>query len=103
RREESLRKDAERYRALLDQAHHVNFFWTDPPGRIIDITPSVQNMLGYAREELVGSQARDLYAVRAERQLFVDELLRNGRVDNFLMQLRDKSGNIKHGSVTAWL
>lgn len=59
RREASLRKSEERYRAMLENIEEY-FYEVDLLGNLIFFNDALFKMLGYTKEELVGKNFRDL-------------------------------------------
>jgi diguanylate cyclase (GGDEF)-like protein/PAS domain S-box-containing protein len=69
------------------------FYRTDLAGQILYITPMVEQALGYAPDELLGTQMADLYLEPGARDSFLAELqTNNGTVRNFIAALRHRDG-----------
>jgi two-component system, cell cycle sensor histidine kinase and response regulator CckA len=49
-----LREEKERFRLMVEGSEQVFFFQHDPQGRFVYVSPSVEKVLGYSPEELVG-------------------------------------------------
>ncbi len=60
-------------RAILDNLQDT-YYRTDVDGRIVRVSPSVRQLLGYAPEELLGRPMADFYADPAERAHFLAAL-----------------------------
>lgn len=52
--EEALRENEERFRLMVEGSEQVFFYMHDPEGRFQYLSPSVQDVLGYPAEELLG-------------------------------------------------
>ncbi len=95
--EESMRESEERYRTLFEGVP-VGLYRTTPDGHIIDINPTLQEMLGFSDREQV--QSRHVGSVyvnpqdRAEWQAVMD---RDGFIENFEVQWR------RHDGKTIWV
>jgi two-component system, cell cycle sensor histidine kinase and response regulator CckA len=65
-------------------------------GKIIDINDSFLRITGYTREEVFGRTTSELriFAQPGDRDLFVSELLKHGRLTNIESKFRRKSGEI---------
>jgi len=87
---------AETY-AILNNMIDI-FYRTDNEGRLLFVSRSVENILGYFPEELIGTQLAEYYVRPEERTLLLDSLRENdGVVKNFSTKLRRKNGT------SAWI
>ena len=92
RAEESIKRSERELSGILDSLQDT-FYRTDIEGRLLRISPSVEALLGYRPEELLGTKLSDLY---------VDE---DGR-EKFLKELQGKDGVVSLSSSTsreAWI
>jgi PAS domain S-box-containing protein len=98
--EAALRSSEERYRSIVE---HVNdgFYIHDFLGNIIDVNENACHMLGYRREELVGSDLAMIDGPGNTRQLpaRMKELIETGRVE-FDGEHVHKNGHIVAVSVS---
>jgi PAS domain S-box-containing protein len=101
--EERLRRSEEQYRSLVDNLNIGIYRNTGgPQGRFLQCNPAFARMFGYSSaEEVMNISVADMYQNPAERQAFVDEVKRHGRVHNRLLGLRRKDGSPMLGSCTA--
>jgi PAS domain S-box-containing protein len=72
-------------------------------GVILDVSPAVEAVAGVSRDQLIGRPAIDFYENPAERGLFLETVLREGRVADYPAVLRDGEGRPRHFSVSAVL
>ena len=78
--EEALRASEERYRAVVEQATDGIFLLDADARRILQTNPSLQQMLGYAAEELRGMEVYELIAhPREDVEANLGRTLREGR------------------------
>ncbi|WP_255210967.1 sensor domain-containing diguanylate cyclase, partial [Methylogaea oryzae] len=70
---ESLAQSEHKYRLILDSLQDV-LYQTDLDGRITYVSPSIEQLLGYAPETVVGMQLGDLYADAQGYPKLLDEL-----------------------------
>jgi diguanylate cyclase (GGDEF)-like protein/PAS domain S-box-containing protein len=78
---------------IIDQMQDT-YYRTDAEGKLDRISPSVQNLLGYAPEELVGRRLADVYADPKERQDFLERLAASGgTLSGYESRLRHKEGH----------
>lgn len=89
----ALKATEENYRQLFEKLQDI-FYRTDMDGKIILMSPSVERIMGYTPEELMGKDmATTGYVNPSERQKFLDLLHKNGEVKNFIAQLKKKDGS----------
>ncbi len=101
--EDMIRDSRQELATILDNMQDT-FFRIDRYGRIISISPSVQQLLGYTTDEIIGTRFTRYLASPAARGLFYEELRRHdGRVDNFEIELRDKDGLELSAAISAHL
>lgn len=98
--EKSLRESEEKYRAIFESFYDV-YYRTDKEGRVTIISPSVKTHAGYEPEEVVGNYVTDFYVVPVEREVFTEELKKNGYVNDFEIKLRGKDGRQIETSVSS--
>lgn len=90
-RREALENERE-YRNILDRLQDV-FYRTDTEGRIVMVSPSVENVLGYRPEEVIGERLAEHYVNPDQREQFVARLAEGGgEIFAFEAPLRHKDG-----------
>ncbi len=78
------------------------FYRTDLEGCLLFISPSVENLLGYRLEELLGTRLADLYLEKDQRQQFLLQLQEShGKIINFQAPLRHRNGSAVWVSTSA--
>ena len=78
------------------------FYRTDLEGRIVFISPSIEKEIGYAAEELLGTQLADLYVEKGQRQDFLQLLKENdGQITSYKAPVYRKDGGIEWASTSA--
>lgn len=71
------------------------YYRTDTEGRVVRVSPSVESLLGYKPEEVIGTKIIDLYVHPEERQRLYKELQdTNGKVQDFEAPLKCKDGSV---------
>lgn len=99
--EHLLKKSEAKYRSLVENTPDL-LYRTDMTGAIVFISPSVHRLSGYTVEEAVGMKmAQEVYAYPEERNHFLAQLQKNGKVRNFEARLRRKDGSIWWASTNA--
>jgi two-component system, cell cycle sensor histidine kinase and response regulator CckA len=91
--EQALRESEEKYRNLFENLYDV-YYRTDPTGLISIASPSVETLLGYKSDEIVGLDMKSLYVNAQEREEFLSQIMRNGSVEDFQAQLRRKDNSV---------
>jgi PAS domain S-box-containing protein len=89
--EEALRKSEERYRTLFEESRDA-IYTTSQEGEIIDANPSMLNLFGYSRGEMIGLQARETYVHPEDRVKFKQKIEHEGFVRDHEIKLRKKDG-----------
>ena len=100
--EEELRKSERELRYIFNNMQDV-FYRTDKEGRIIWVSPSVTEMLGYkSPDELIGVDlSSEVYANPHERQVFLQKLSVDGKVTDYEVELKKSDGSIIVGSTSS--
>ena len=100
RAEEKLAESEEKYRLIFDSFVDI-YYVTDMQGTVTNISPSLKKLSGYDLNDVIGHNVRDFYAVPKQRNAMLDELHRNGFVDDYIADLKDKDGRIVPVSVNS--
>lgn len=86
-----LNQTYQKYLNIFENIQNV-YFETNLEGIILEISPSVEELTNYNREELIGKSLQDVYVDLNERKKLVDQLLQKGKVKDYEVFLRDKEG-----------
>jgi PAS domain S-box-containing protein len=91
--ESSLIAANQEYTNLLDQIQDV-YYRSDPDGRLVKASRSWATLFGYDDiSECIGkSIADDFYVTPADRNLFLEQIYRDGKVTNYEVLLKKKDG-----------
>jgi diguanylate cyclase (GGDEF)-like protein/PAS domain S-box-containing protein len=100
RAEEALRESEEKYRTLFEQSKDAVYI-TARDGWFIDTNRSFLDLFGYAREEMLGLNARQVYADPAARPKFRQAVEEKDGVVDYELRLRKKDGTEIDCLVTA--
>lgn len=87
--EDALQESEEKYRRIFENIQDV-YYEVTLDGIIIEISPSIEEVSKYTREELIGASAYNMYADPEKRDEFVRELLKNGTLADYEVILKDK-------------
>jgi PAS domain S-box-containing protein len=103
RAEEALRVVQEKYtKAFISAPDAITISELDS-GRFVEVNEAVTAIFGYSREELIGKTAVELgiWLKEEDRDAFIDQIREHGRVRQYEMVERRKSGDLYNASVTA--
>jgi len=104
RAEEMLRKSEEKYRLHFENVSDV-IFSIDPDFKVINVSPSVERVLGYKPDELIGKPFQDLNVLAQDylEQAFSDimRVLAGERIDLLEYEFISKDGTRKFGEVSS--
>jgi len=90
--EEAIRNSEKKYRKIFEESKDVIFIF-DADTRLVDISPSAQELFGYTREELFTLDiAGDIYCRREDRERFLRALFADGFVKNMELELKRRDG-----------
>ncbi len=89
--EEALSDSEQRYRSLFETATDVIFVVTKE-GTILDVNPAVLEVLGYSREEMIGTNIVRLYVDPKDRARLTQEVEEKGVVRQIEVKFKRKDG-----------
>ncbi len=101
--EEELQVTKEKYtKAFLSVPDAITISELES-GRFIEVNDAASTLFGYTRDELVNKSAIDLgiWVNKEERDAFVDQIKKEGRVVQSRVAERRKSGELFNASITA--
>ncbi|MBN2091370.1 PAS domain S-box protein [candidate division KSB1 bacterium] len=98
RAEAALKASEEKYRSIFENIRDV-YYETSLDGIILEISPSVEELSAYTREELIGSSLSDLYAIPEKRAELIKLLLEKNNLPDYEVALRDKNGRLVYTSL----
>jgi len=90
--EQALRESERKFRNLFDTSLDAIYI-TSREGEFLDANPTLLELFGYTRDELVhGINAEQIYADPADRLKFQKEIERQGSIRNYEVKFRKKNG-----------
>ncbi|HEX9079662.1 MAG TPA: ATP-binding protein [Desulfuromonadaceae bacterium] len=93
-REALLRESEERYRSLFDRVP-AGLFRSTPDGRIVDINPALQHIMGFTeREALLDFRIADIWVTPEERVKWAAAVEKDGIVRDYETQMRRRDGTL---------
>jgi PAS domain S-box-containing protein len=96
--EEALRKSEQKFRQIFNNMQDV-YLMTDIQGKILEISPSINKLLNYDREELIGTLVENLYFNREDRHNLLNEVRAKGELLDYELRLRHKNDQMVWASV----
>jgi two-component system, sensor histidine kinase len=94
--QEALKKSEEKYRSIFENIQDV-YFELSISGELLEISPSVENVLSYAKEDLIG---KPFFPDKAEEKKFLNALMDKGVVSDYEVYLTRESGQKIPASIT---
>ena len=82
------------YLSIINSLQNIIFYQTDMNGILIDISDSVSRVTGFTREEVIGKSVTLLYSNPDNQNTLHKELLSNGNVKEYSLDLKKKDGSI---------
>ena len=100
--EDALRESEEKYHSIFENIQDV-YYEITMDGKILEVSPSIEKISRYKREELIGKSLYDIYADPKKRDELIKKILKNGRVTGYEVLLKDKDGAKSYCSTSAKL
>ncbi|OGI07093.1 MAG: hypothetical protein A2Y40_02185 [Candidatus Margulisbacteria bacterium GWF2_35_9] len=70
------------------------YYESTAEGIIMELSPSIKNILHYSREELIGKSVFDLLAEPTQKASLIKKLTKEKFIENFEVQLKDLDGSV---------
>ncbi len=99
RTELELREQEKKYRTIFEQSRDA-IYLTTINGEFIEFNNSMLKLLGYTRKELSNLNAKELYYKEEYRDKFRRDIVKEGSVVDYELQLRKKDGTVIHCLLT---
>ncbi|HXH72463.1 MAG TPA: PAS domain-containing sensor histidine kinase [Mariprofundaceae bacterium] len=100
--DEALRHSRQQNQALFDRMLDV-YYQSDMDGNIRTVSPSCLSQTGYRPEEVIGRSTTDFYVDPSRRDELIQLLYRDGKVNDFTIEMIHKDGTLRFASLTCWL
>ncbi|MEQ8188798.1 MAG: PAS domain S-box protein [Candidatus Eremiobacterota bacterium] len=97
--EEALKNSEKRYRTIFENIQDI-YYETLPDGTIIEVSPSIEIISAYKREELIGKSVYDIYVNPGDRKKLLSRLKSEGRVMDYEVLLKDRDNTPVPCSIT---
>jgi len=93
RSEQALQENEKKYRSLFEGSRDA-IYMTASDGQLMDANQAFLELFGYSREEIVHSNAKQVYVTAKDRNIFKQTMHERGSIRDFEMQLQKKDGSI---------
>jgi len=97
--ENALRQSETKYRQIFNSILDV-YAEISLDGVILEVSPSISAHTGYTREELLGGFMGDYYANPGDRELLLEQIHKDGMINDYEALLVDKDGTVRPFSFT---
>ncbi len=98
--ERELASSEKRFRQIFESFPDL-YYRVDLQGTLQLVSPSVTRLSGYQPEELIGKPVTIFYADEREREVFLAELHKKGRIENYPQKFLRKNRQVIDGSISA--
>ncbi|HYA13462.1 MAG TPA: PAS domain S-box protein [Syntrophales bacterium] len=89
--EDKLRESEQKYRHIYENIQDL-YYEISYDGIILELSPSIERLTKYTRDELIGKSVLEIYAYPEERHKILKEMQKTGIVTDSEMTLKDKDG-----------
>ena len=101
--EKAWKDTEEKFNLVFENNMQAVFYECDMDGKILDMSPSIEFISKYKREELIGNHMQDIYFNPKDREELMKELKTRKRLFDYLVKVKDKDGKVLHISVNTKL
>ncbi len=101
--EKKLRISDEKYSKAFHASPAPSSITTLKEGRYVDVNESYTKFVGYSKDELIGKTSTDIkfFTDREDRTKFITELIKTGKLRNYVTQMYSKIKGIRTISISA--
>ncbi len=96
----NLKLSEKKYRDIYESIHDV-YVETSLDGTFLELSPSVERVMGYKREELIGLSVLDYYHDISQRDQLIEGTRRNGEILDYNVDLIRKDGSVHPFSISS--
>lgn len=91
-----------KYRTIFENVQDV-FYEVNLDGIVMELSPSIESLSKgqYCREDLIGMHLSDFYANYDERESFLAELQKTGKVNDYEIDLKNRDGMVIPCSISS--
>ncbi len=96
----AVERSRNKYKGIFNNIQDV-YYEASFKGTLIEISPSIEKISQYRREELIGKTMLTIYADPGQRAGIVQTLKEKGRLNDHEVVFQDKDGRLKHCSLNS--
>ncbi len=100
RNNEALLASEKEFRSIFESFQDL-YFRSDIKGILEMISPSVKPLAGHRADELIGKPVLETFVAVSDRDELMSALLESGKVNNYELELKKKSGEVAVVSLNA--
>ncbi len=102
RMKQAIINGEEKYRCIFENIQDV-YYEISPEGRVLEISPSIEKLSLFKREEILDLNYDIWYANPKDREKFLETITAKGTVVDYELELRDKNGDLRYCAINAVL
>jgi PAS domain S-box-containing protein len=100
--EKALQKSEEKYRGIFDNIQDV-YYETNIEGIVLEMSPSINILAGFKREELIGKSIVELYDTSESRTGLIKTLLEKEAITDYEVNIKNINGEVINCSLNSIL
>lgn len=89
---QAVQDSQKKYRGIFENMQDV-YYEIRPEGEILELSPSIEKVSQYERDELIGSNIYDIYVHAESREELNAVLFDSGRIEDHEVEIFDKDGS----------
>ena len=98
----AVERSRRKYQGIFNNIQDV-YYEASLKGTLIEISPSIEKISQYRRQELIGKTLLQVYADPSQRDGILEKLKDKGRLNDQEVVFRDKDGQLKHCALNSML
>jgi two-component system cell cycle sensor histidine kinase/response regulator CckA len=98
----AVERSRRKYQGIFNNIQDV-YYEASLNGTLIEISPSIEKISQYRRQELIGNTLLQIYANPGQRTGILEQLKDKGRLNDQEAVFRDKDGQLKHCALNSKL
>ncbi|MBC2712689.1 MAG: PAS domain S-box protein [Desulfosarcina sp.] len=96
----AVERSCRKYQGIFNNIQDV-YYEASLKGTVIEISPSIEKISQYRRQDLIGKTLLKFYADPGQRNGLLQQLKEKGRIHDYEVVFQDKNGRFKHCSLNS--